>query len=166
LKNNLVPDIMFDNIYDVTPELLKDIGIRGLVLDIDNTLVPYSEPIANRKLTEHLRKIESSGIQITLVSNNNLERVKKFNDCFGYYAQHNAGKPSSRCVRGCITHMKLNREEVLFVGDQIFTDCLSAHRAGVRCIIVKPIQPKENLFFNFKRTLEKPFITIYKNKRR
>ena len=153
-----------DNIYEVTPELLEIMGIKGLVLDIDNTLVPYSEPVANDKLVNHLREIEGKGIQIALVSNNNLERVEKFNNCFGYYARHSAGKPSSKCVRGCIDYMKLKRKEVLFVGDQIFTDCLAAHRAGIKCVIVKPIQSKENFFFKLKRGLEKPFIIRYRNK--
>ena len=76
-----------------------------------------------------------------------------------------AQKPSPRGVHRCIEAFGLPPEQVLFVGDQIFTDCLAAHRAGVDCYLVKPIKSKETFFFRLKRAFEKPFLSIYRRRR-
>ena len=164
-KLSLIPDLMLDNIYEITPEFLKEKRIRGIVFDIDNTLVPYGIAQPDDVLTKFLKKISDSVSAVGFVSNNNEERVKLFNNNLGYFASHKASKPSPKCINAFINHFGLKQEQVLLVGDQLFTDCLAAHLAGIKCIIVKPIEPDTGWFFRFKRFLEKPFIKVYKNRK-
>ena len=95
---------------------------------------------------------------MAFVSNNKGPRVALFNESLGLFYVCKAGKPSPKGVRKCIEHFGLAKEQVLAVGDQIFTDCLAAHRAGIRFAIVKPIQTSESGFFRFKRFFERPFV--------
>ena len=159
---SLIPDLMLDDIYKITPEFLRKEEIQGVLFDIDNTLVPYDTEAPDEKLRQFFSSIEQSGIVIGLVSNNDEERVSLFNKTLGYFSMHKAGKPSIKGIIQFMTHHKLNPKYALFVGDQLFTDCLAAHRAGIRCIIVKPLGKDKGTFFKLKRALEKPFIWIYK----
>lgn len=104
-------------------------------------------------------------MQTALVSNNRRERIELFNERLGVFIVADAQKPSPRGVHRCIEAFGLPPEQVLFVGDQIFTDCLAAHRAGVDCYLVKPIKSKETFFFRLKRAFEKPFLSIYRRRR-
>lgn len=157
---------MLDNIYEITPEFLREKEIRGIVFDIDNTLVPYGVAKADEKLSSYLKKISDSVLAVGLVSNNNENRVKLFNDNFSFFAVHKAGKPSPKSIKAFMEKNKLSKDQVLLVGDQLFTDCLAARFAGVKCIIVKPLEAENGCFFKFKRSLEKPFIRAYKRTKR
>ena len=154
----LRPDMAFYDIYALIPDTLESLGVRGIVFDIDNTIVPYEIESPTQELREYFETLERSGIKMAFVSNNKGPRVMKFNEGLGLFYVCKAGKPSPKGVRRCIEHFGLERDEVLAVGDQIFTDCLAAHRAGIRFALVKPIQKKESAFFKFKRFFEKPFV--------
>ncbi|HPE96073.1 MAG TPA: YqeG family HAD IIIA-type phosphatase [Bacillota bacterium] len=158
----LIPDGLLESIYDVTPELLAQLDIKGLVCDIDNTLVPYNVATPCEKLKAHLRSFEQHGIEVAFVSNNKRQRVKKFNRRLRFFAVWDSGKPFGGGIGRCIRHMGHDKENILLVGDQIYTDCLGAHISGVRCFIVPPIEPKENFFFKLKRFLEKPILYLYR----
>jgi HAD superfamily phosphatase (TIGR01668 family) len=151
------PDMAFCDVYTITPEALKELGVSGVVFDIDNTVAPYEIERPTEKMKEYFSALRSAGIKMAFVSNNKGPRVALFNESLGLFYVCKAGKPSPKGVRKCIEHFGLAKEQVLAVGDQIFTDCLAAHKAGIRFIMVKPIQPRENWFFRFKRVCEKPF---------
>lgn len=148
----------FCDVYTITPELLCELGVKGVVFDIDNTIAPYEIERPTEKMKEYFATLRNNGIKMAFVSNNKGPRVTIFNEGLGLYYVCKAGKPSPKGVRKCIAHFGLKKEEVLAVGDQIFTDCLAAHRAGIRFAIVKPIQPVESRFFRFKRFFERPFV--------
>lgn len=152
------PDIAFGDIYLITPEVLSDLGIKGLVFDIDNTIAPYEVEEPTSEMLAYFRLLKEAGIKMAFVSNNHSPRVELFNKNIGLFYVCEAGKPSPKGVIKCIEHLGLDKNEVMAVGDQIFTDCMAAHRAGIRFAMVKPIQPKESLFFRIKRYFEKPFV--------
>ncbi len=152
------PDMAFCDIYGITPEILKENGIKGVVFDIDNTIAPYEIERPTEDMNAYFETLKSAGIQMAFVSNNNGERVTVFNENLGLFYVSKAGKPSPKGVKRCIEYFGLQPNEVIAVGDQIFTDCLAAHRAGIKCILVKPIKDKKTLFFRFKRWMEKPFV--------
>lgn len=152
------PDMAFCDVYTITPEALKELGVSGVVFDIDNTVAPYEIERPTEKMKEYFSALRSAGIKMAFVSNNKGPRVALFNESLGLFYVCKAGKPSPKGVRKCIEHFGLAKEQVLAVGDQIFTDCLAAHRAGIRFAIVKPIQASESSFFRFKRFFERPFV--------
>lgn len=165
LHRLLSPDEFAETIYDITPEFLNSWEIKALICDIDNTLVPYDVPTADEPLVTHLKTIESSGIKLAFVSNNEKERVDLFNEKFGAFAVWKSGKPYGKGIGKCIKHFGEKKDNILLVGDQLYTDVLGAHHNGIRAIVLKPIKEKENTFFKIKRLAEKPFLRYFKRKR-
>ncbi|MBP5289230.1 MAG: YqeG family HAD IIIA-type phosphatase [Clostridia bacterium] len=161
--DRFTPDDVLPDVYAVTPEKCARLGIRAVVFDIDNTLAPYEVSAPDERLKAHLRSFPEAGISIALVSNNKPERVEIFNRELGFFAQPDAHKPSKRALAGVLAHFApLSGQEILFVGDQLFTDVLTARKNGIRAITVPPIQPRENWFFRLKRALEKPVMRRYR----
>lgn len=156
--SSFYPDFAFEDIYSITPEMLAELGIKAVLFDIDNTIAPYEIPTPTEKMNTYFDSLEEAGIKIAFISNNNGKRVKIFNESLGFFNVCNACKPSPKGMNRAIEHFGLAKEQVLAVGDQIYTDCLAAHRAGIKFILVKPIKDKKTLFFRFKRFLERPFV--------
>lgn len=158
-----VPDLYFDTVYEVTPEMLAARGVKGLVLDIDNTLVPYeiAEPTESVKMW--LGGMWSAGIKTAFVSNNHKERVELFNKDLGCPAFYDSGKPSKKSLRAALSAMGLSPSECAIIGDQVFTDVLAGRRSSLKtAILVKPIKDRTDLFCKSKRLLEKPVLFVYK----
>lgn len=162
IKKYFIPDLMFDDFTSVTPELLKKLGINALICDIDNTLAAYEQIDPPDNVLHWCKVLENNSIKISFVSNNNKERVERFNKKFGYPAYFNSIKPSRKFIFAAMKEMNASKSETAVVGDQILTDVLAAKRAGLTAIAVKPIKDKKTLFFKFKRILEKPFIKEYR----
>lgn len=158
------PDYYFDDIYQATPQLFLEHGIKGILFDIDNTLAPYEEETPGDRLINYLYSLMDVGIKIAFVSNNNRERVEKFN-IFGCYGAYDAGKPAKNAIVDAMAHLGTDRNNTAFCGDQIFTDIFAGKRMGLFCVLVKPIKDKKTLFFRFKRFLEKPILYGYLRKR-
>ena len=129
------------------------LGKRGIIYDIDNTLVMHGAPADERsiKLFEKLRYI---GFKTVLLSNNKEPRVKPFADAVGSMYVFKAGKPLSKGYREAMKMMGTTPETTLFVGDQIFTDVWGANNAGIDTILTKPIDPREEIQIVLKRRLE------------
>ena len=136
------PDDYIESTYVIPFEELYTKGYRGLIFDIDNTLVPHGAPADERAITlfERLRKI---GFDTCLISNNQESRVKPFADRVGSKYVFDAHKPSTKNYKKAMGLMKTSKENTLFVGDQLFTDVWGAKRTGMKSILVKPIHPKE-----------------------
>lgn len=156
-----IPDIYFNNIYDIDIHEIIRAGIRGLICDIDNTLVPYEEPEPTEKVKEWIKRVREAGITISFVSNNDSKRVNLFNRSLGFFAASGSGKPSRRQLRAALIAMDTTIAETAIIGDQIFTDVFAGKRLGLYCILVNPIKDKKNVFFLMKRLFEKPFICLY-----
>ena len=157
LWDRFLPDDVLPDVYGVTPSFCAERGIRAVVFDIDNTLVPYDVPVPDEKLKAHLLSFPAAGIGVALVSNNKKERVETFDRDLGFFAVADAKKPNRDALAPVLAHFSPHAgQAVLLVGDQLFTDVLTARKNGVRVVTVPPIKPRENLFFRFKRALEKP----------
>ena len=152
-----------DSTYEIDFDRLYGEGYRGVIFDIDNTLVPHGAPADERacKLFAHLKEL---GYQCMLLSNNKEPRVKMFNDAVGVSYIFRAGKPKTANYKKAMEQMGTTTENTLFVGDQIFTDVYGANRTGIRTILVKPIHPKEEIQIVLKRYLEKIVLFFYKRK--
>jgi len=157
---NFYADAYFNNIKDVSPEYLKEKGIEGIILDIDNTLIGHDVPIPDENTMAHLRLFESAGLKLCVVSNNKYERVKSFTEKIGVeFFVHEALKPKAHGYNEASREMKLPMNKIAAIGDQIFTDVWGAKRAGCFAILTKPLHKgNEGKFIAFKRLLEKPFI--------
>ena len=161
----LTPEYMFDTFEEVTPEFLNSLGIKALLIDIDNTLAPYEQPEPDDRIINWFDRLKENGISASLISNNHPPRVELFNKTLGLPAYADSGKPGTKTVLEAMERMGSAPENTAGLGDQLLTDTLCVHRLGMVSIIVPPIRDKKTLFFRFKRLLEKPFIKKYKRLR-
>ena len=155
------PDEYLDSAYEIDYERLYEEGYRGLIYDIDNTLVPHGAPADERAIAlfERLRRI---GFGYCLLSNNQIDRVAPFEDEIQAGYIENAHKPSVKNYRKAMELLGTDTGNTIFIGDQLFTDVYGAKRTGIRNILVKPIHPKEEIQIVLKRYLEKIVLHFYK----
>ncbi len=160
----LVPEYRFDTFDAVSPELLLSLGIKGLILDIDNTLEPYEHPTPGEHVVAWLSALWEAGIKTAIVSNNNRERVELFNKELGMPAYFKSGKPFTGKLRAAMEQMDTDKSNTALMGDQVFTDVWAAHNAGLVAILVPPINDKRDIFTKFKRLLERPILKKYEKR--
>lgn len=160
----LIPDLYTDTVYDIDIEALRKAGVRAIISDIDNTLVPYSEPVPTESVSQWYKELLDAGISVALVSNNCAERVGIYNAQTAYPAIADAHKPSKKPLAELMDRLGVKPQETVMLGDQIFTDVLSGRLAGAYCILVKPIKDKKDILTRSKRILERPFLRAYKRK--
>lgn len=154
------PDEYLDSTYVIDFDALYRAGYRGVIFDIDNTLVPHGAPADERAraLFCHLKEI---GFDCCLLSNNQLPRIELFNQDIHVKFIENAHKPSVKNYRKAMQMMGTNTGNTLFVGDQLFTDVYGARCTGIHSILVKPIHPKEEIQIVLKRYLERIVLHFY-----
>ena len=160
----LLPVMITDSITDLTPELLQEKGIRLLMLDFDNTIVPYTTSVPTEQMAAWLEWMLSSDVQLCVVSNSRNDRVKIFCKRLGLDCITHAKKPFSKGIRQCLDRYGLKPAECALVGDQIFTDTLGANCAGVRSILVTAID-NHNIWLKLRHVAEKPFIFMARKRR-
>lgn len=149
------PDIRFKSIKDITADLLKERGIAYALLDIDNTLVSYTSPLADDNARAFLTMLDDTGIKYAFVSNNHKKRVEKFAQEFGAVYVNDAAKPLLFGIRRAMRKIGAVKSKTALIGDQVFTDVYAGKRAGLLTIMVDPIEAKETPFFAVKRYFEK-----------
>lgn len=155
------PGEHLDSSYEVPYEELYDQGYRGLIFDIDNTLVPHGAP-ADERAVELFSRLEQIGFGSCLLSNNKEPRVKSFAQAVGAKYIFDAHKPSGANYQRAMELMGTDADTTVFIGDQIFTDVYGANRVGIRTILVKPIHPKEEIQIVLKRRLERIVLFFYR----
>ncbi len=160
----LLPTYRTEKLTDITPEMLRREGIRLLMLDFDNTIVPYTTCEPTLEMSAWLYAMNHSDIQICIVSNSHNDRVPKFCAEHGLDCITHAQKPFSRGISQCLSKYGIPAREAALVGDQIYTDTLGGNCAGVRTILVKAIH-NHNFWLKARHVLEKPFIFIARNRR-
>ncbi len=161
MLENLYPDEYLDSAYEIEFDRFYEEGYRGIIFDVDNTLVPHGAPADERavRLFAHLKEL---GYQCCLLSNNKEPRVKMFNDVVQVKYIFKAGKPKVSGYRQAMELMGTDADNTLFVGDQIFTDVYGANRAGLWTILTRPIHPKEEIQIVLKRYLERIVLFFYR----
>ena len=157
----LIPDFIFASYRDVTPEFLLGIGVKALLIDIDNTLAPYEQAEPDENIIAWFKSLAENGIKATLVSNNGRERVELFNKNLGLPAYYKSGKPFAKNLKKAMKCMGSDESNTAMLGDQLLTDAAAGKHIGLRAIIVPPIKDKTNAFFRAKRALEVGHIKRY-----
>ena len=164
MKVSLLPTMIFSALTDLSAEFLHSRGIKLLMLDFDNTIVPYTTSTPTEEMRTWLQTMAASDIQLCVVSNSHKDRVKIFCARYGMDCITHANKPFSKGIRECLARYEIPSENCALVGDQIFTDTLGANCAGVRSILVKAID-NHNIWLKLRHVAEMPFILISGNRR-
>ncbi len=157
------PDLYISSTYKIDFQRLYDSGYRGIIFDIDNTLVCHGAPADNRSI-QLIESLKGMGYRILLLSNNKEPRVKMFNDAVHVQYIFKAGKPARAGYQKAMAMMGTDVSNTLFVGDQLFTDVWGARNAGIYSLLVQPIDKKEEIQIVFKRYLEKIVLFFYRQK--
>ncbi len=155
------PDKKFSSISEITPEFFAENGIEFAILDIDNTLVAYTKPVADENARAFLEMLKDCGIAYALVSNNHKARVEKFASEFGAFFVHDSGKPFLFGIKRAMRKMGAKKENTILIGEQVFTNVKAGKRAGILTVMVDPIEAKETPFFGLKRKLERIVLKDY-----
>lgn len=155
------PDRYVASTYVIDFEELYEKGCRGLIFDIDNTLVPHGAP-ADERAVRLFERLKAIGYRCCLISNNQEPRVKMFNERIQVDYVYNAHKPSVKNYKKAMEIMGTDTDNTLFIGDQLFTDVWGAKRTGIGSILVKPIHPKEEIQIVLKRYLERIVLYFYR----
>ena len=161
MKFTLVPEYRFDSFDQATAEFLLSAGVKFVLLDVDNTLEPYEHSTPGDRVLSWLNSLQEAGIKTAIVSNNNQARLDTFNKEIGMPAISKAGKPFPHNLKKAMSILGASKDNTIFIGDQILTDVWAAHNAGIRAILVPPINDRRDLLTKFKRVLEKPIQRKY-----
>lgn len=155
------PDLWIDSVYSYDFAAAKEQGYRAILFDVDNTLVPHGAP-ADEKALALFRQLHELGFKTCLMSNNKEPRVKSFADQVDSPYIFKAGKPLPKGYLRAMEITSSTPADTLFFGDQLFTDVWGAKKVGIRCILTKPIDPKEEIQIVLKRYLERIVLYFYK----
>jgi HAD superfamily phosphatase (TIGR01668 family) len=159
-----LPSEFVKSVFDISPERLLDKGIRGIITDLDNTLVEWDRPDATPKLVNWLKSMKDAGIQVTIVSNNSEMRVKSFADPLGIPFIYKARKPMGKAFRKALQLMDVKREEVVVIGDQLLTDVVGGNRIKLHTILVLPVAKSDGFFTRFNRLVERRIFKALKRR--
>lgn len=155
------PKKYIDSVYQFPFHDFYKRGIKGVIFDIDNTLVPHGSP-ADEKAVALFQMLKDLGMETCLLSNNKELRVSSFAGQVDSRYIYKAGKPSVKNYEKAMEWIGTDRKTTIFVGDQLFTDVYGANRAGVYSVLVKPIDPREEIQIILKRRLEAVVLHFYK----
>ena len=157
----LFPRAYCESAYDIDYEGLYEEGCRGVIFDIDNTLVEDQQE-ATKNAVDLIDKIRRIGMQSFILSNNHEERVRLFAEAVGARYIFEAKKPLAKGYVRAMEMLGTDRSSTVFVGDQIYTDIWGANNAGVFSILVAPVNPRELFHIRLKRLLELPVLMLYR----
>lgn len=159
-----VPEYYFETFDEASADFLCGIGVKGIVLDVDNTLEPYENATPGDHVVSWLNSLSKKGIRAAIVSNNGGDRINLFNKDLGLPVYYKAKKPFKKNILRAMRDIGTDRDNTILMGDQVFTDVWAAHNAGIKAILVPPIKDKRDILTKFKRLLEKPVMRKYRRK--
>ena len=161
---SFLPTVRCESLAQVTAEFLQQRGIKLLMLDFDNTIVPYTTSVPTPEMENWLRAMAQGSVQLCVVSNSKRDRVKMFCEKYGLPCITHSKKPFPKGIRRCLAQFGKQPGECAIAGDQIFTDTLGGNCAGLTTILVRPID-NHNFWLKARHVLEQPFIILAKNRR-
>lgn len=161
---SFLPGILTPELTDLTPELLENRGIHLLMMDFDNTIVPYTTNEPTPEMERWLREALSSQVQLCVVSNSKKPRVVQFCKKQGIPCITHARKPFSTGISRCLQQFGVPPEAAALCGDQIYTDVLGANCAGVHSILVSSIH-NHNIWLKLRHVLELPVLFFAKGRK-
>ncbi|MGY3765312.1 YqeG family HAD IIIA-type phosphatase [Vagococcus vulneris] len=155
MYQNYKPTWMVEAIYDITPEQLKQHGIKAVLTDLDNTLIAWNNPDGTKELLEWIDSMRIADIPVIVVSNNKASRVARAVKQLNLDYVSRAMKPFQRGFKQVEKRYQLPKESLIMVGDQLMTDIRGANRAGIRTVLVKPIVESDAWNTKFNRARER-----------
>jgi len=164
MRLSFLPKWITGSVTDISPAFLKSKGITLLMLDFDNTLVPYTTDVPTEAVLKWLKQMQEQGIKLCVVSNSRKDRVKVFCKTYGIACITHAKKPFSKGIDACLQQFSAKPGECALAGDQIFTDTLGANGSGVSPILVKAIH-NHTIWLKLRHIAELPFILIARKRR-
>lgn len=154
---SLLPKIVANDLTDLTPELLEAKNIRLLMMDFDNTIVPYTTDVPTAQMRSWIEMMKCASVTLCVVSNSHNDRVPAFCETYGLPCVTHAKKPGTKGIRACLERFDIPASEAALVGDQIYTDTLGGNLAGVSTILVRAID-NHNIWLKLRHVAELPFI--------
>lgn len=153
-----VPDIYKKSINTIDYNKLKSRGIKCILFDLDNTLVPYTEKVPSKKNKELFKKLKELGFRVIIFSNSSKRRLRPFKEELEVDVYHRCFKPSPKKFELVLKEYKYNESQVAIIGDQLLTDILGGNRVGITTILVNPISKKDEFITRFNRIKERKII--------
>ena len=155
----LRPTIRIDNVYEIDEAFLRAHQIEGIVLDVDNTLVRNKVGVPDEKLYQLIDRWKSAGVKLVILTNARRSRMALFGDEAGIKIIPMANKPFKKGYVQAVEYLGLPKDKIVALGDQLFTDIWGGNRAGLRTVLVTPIDlSNECLWLRMKRALERPLL--------
>lgn len=160
MKQYFTPTWKVESIFSLQPAQLIQQNIKAVIVDLDNTLLPWNEENHSEDMEQWITSMRAHGLGIYLLSNNNYNRVAKVAEPLELKFSASALKPRGKYFRYAISDLNVPEEHVVVIGDQLITDVLGANRRGLKSILVKPMVPNDNIFTWVNRTLERGLLKI------
>ncbi|PIC87868.1 YqeG family HAD IIIA-type phosphatase [Sporosarcina sp. P20a] len=164
MLNHFLPSAYVKSVFLIKPEDLLENGIKGIITDLDNTLVEWDRADATQDIMAWFKSMRDAGLQITVVSNNHIERVSHFCDPLGIPYICEARKPMKKSFYQALATLGLPKKEVVMIGDQLLTDVLGANRVGLQTILVVPVASSDATITKFNRAIERRIMARFKRK--
>lgn len=164
MLKNFLPDEHVKSVFDIDPAALKQKGIKGIITDLDNTLVAWDVREATPEIISWFKQMSDHDIKVMIISNNKQERVKFFSEPLDTPFVFSARKPLSRAFKTAAKQMKLKKEDMVVIGDQLLTDVLGGNFAGFHTILVLPIVQTDGKITQFNRKIERRILNYMRRK--
>jgi HAD superfamily phosphatase (TIGR01668 family) len=154
-----VPDLYKKSIYDINYKKLKQSGIKCLLFDLDNTLIPYNEKLPTKKIKDLFISLKDMGFKVIIFSNSGKKRLQPFKEQLNVDVCYRCFKPSPKKFLYVMEHFNYNESQIAIVGDQFYTDIIGGNKVGITTILVNPISAKSDMILTkVQRMREKKLI--------
>lgn len=161
----IYPNYIYEKVEDIPYELFRKEDIKLVLMDMDNTLIDYKKEYS-KSLRKWIKEMKSKGLKLYIVSNSMSDKtVKRISKELGLQYFYNARKPSRKAFRKvCAQFPEIKKEQILMIGDQLFTDIWGGNRFKIKTLLVKRINKKEIILSSIKRPIERLLLNHYYNK--
>ena len=164
IKTYFMPNDYVQSVFQIDIEKLANSGFKGIITDLDNTLVGWDVKTPTKEIQEWFKKANDLGLTITIVSNNNEKRVSGFFFFLDVDFIFKARKPMGRAFKKAIQHMNIKPEETIVIGDQMLTDVLGGNNNGLYTIMVVPVKKTDGFLTRLNRIIERRLLNYFKRK--
>ncbi|MGN5882983.1 MULTISPECIES: YqeG family HAD IIIA-type phosphatase [Staphylococcus] len=164
LSKNFMPNAYVQSIHEIDFDKLADNGIKGVITDLDNTLVGWDVADPTPAVIHWFNMLNEKGIKVTVVSNNHQNRVSSFCQPLKVNYIFEARKPMGKAFKHAADRMGLKPEETVVIGDQMLTDVFGGNRRGMYTVMVVPVKKTDGFVTKFNRIIERRLLNRYKRK--
>lgn len=164
IKTYFMPNDYVQSVFQIDIEKLANSGFKGIITDLDNTLVGWDVKTPTKEIQEWFKKANDLGLTITIVSNNSEKRVSGFSKDLDVDFIFKARKPMGRAFKKAIQHMNIKPEETVVIGDQMLTDVLGGNNNGLYTIMVVPVKKTDGFLTRLNRVIERRLLNYFKRK--